>query len=224
MKTKIKMLTTCGLLASALMLVNCSREEDTFDVSQPHKKKALSIYDFSLWSTISLKPYYIGTSGICVPVGNVTPSYLGAQQKSGISASAFYFYGCFKGGKNAYSGASEAAVFVCDNVTTWNGNEMGFLITLNDNVLKAYLQGGGNYIYKVIGNNDNGYHSFKCVAKSNDPRTVDFYVDDVYKCTLTNPKGSYYKRNFYMVGTTHWEGGSSNPTGQQIEMYNMNIW
>ncbi len=50
--------------------------------------------------------------------------------------------------------------FTCDNVSSWNGNEMGFVRTLNDNVLKAYLQGGGQYIYTTVGGS--GMHAYKC--------------------------------------------------------------
>ncbi|MBD1363229.1 hypothetical protein IDJ77_05335 [Mucilaginibacter sp. ZT4R22] len=49
------------------------------------------------------------------------------------------------------------------------------------------------------------------------------YVDGVYNCTLTNNSGSYYNKFYYFVGTNHWYGGT-NPTGQQIEMYNMTTY
>ncbi len=100
---------------------------------------------------------------------------------------------------------------------------MGFVKTLNDNSLKAYLQGGGNYITRVVLNNDNGYHTFKCQARSGNQSMVDFYVDGNYVCTLTNNSGHYYGNWFYMVGTNHWYGGSDN-SGQQIEMYNMTTY
>lgn len=92
--------------------------------------------------------------------------------------------------------------------------------TLENNVLKAYLQGGGQYVVSVISTGDNGYHTFKCQARSTNTHMVDFYVDGAYKCTITNNSGSYYGNHFYFVGTNHWYGGGSN-TGQQIEMYNM---
>ena len=74
------------------------------------------------------------------------------------------FYGCFKGGSNAPSSANEMAVFLCDNVTSWNGQEMGFVETLSDHTLKGYVQGGGNYYYQSISTGDDGYHTFSCNA------------------------------------------------------------
>lgn len=176
---------------------------------------------FSLWGTCNGAPYNItGSNGICVPVGNCSTDIDAAQQNGGQTATGLQFYGCFKGGSNAYSSASEQAVFLADNVSQWNGNEMGFVKTLNDNSLKGYLQGGGQYIYQTVSTNDNGYHTFKCQAKSSNHHQVDFYVDGNYKFTLTNNSGSYYNNWFYFVGTNHWYGGS-NPSGQQIEMYSM---
>ncbi|TWV90006.1 hypothetical protein [Chitinophaga pinensis] len=184
-------------------------------------RAALPQNAFNLWGTCNGHPYLIsGTNGICVPVGNCSTDINAAQQNGGQNATGLQFYGCFKGGSSANSSASEQAVFVCDNVTQWNGNEMGFVKTLNDNVLKGYLQGGGQYIYQTISVNDNGYHTFKCQAKSNNTHQVDFYVDGTYKFTLTNNSGNYYNNWYYFVGTNHWYGGN-NPTGQQIEMYNM---
>ncbi|RAJ02363.1 hypothetical protein LX64_03375 [Chitinophaga skermanii] len=191
------------------------------DGAQTVARAALGQSNFNLWKTCNGTPYNItGTNGICIPVGNCSTDINAAQQNGGQTATGLQFYGCFKGGSNAYSSASEQAVFVCDNVSSWTGNEMGFVKTLNDNVLKGYLQGGGQYIYQTISVNDNGYHTFKCQAKSTNTHQVDFYVDGVYKFTLTNNSGSYYGNWFYFVGTNHWYGGS-NPTGQQIEMYSM---
>jgi hypothetical protein len=215
------------LTASVLLTSGCNNEKDSA-VTAPQGNKAASLSktlgtgDFSLWSTCGTMPY-IGSGGVIIPVGNCSTSINAAQQSSGQTAEAFYFSGCFKGGSNANSSASEQAVFVCDDITNWTGNEMGFVKTLNDNTLKAYLQGGGQYIYRTISTNDNGYHSYKCNAQSGNSHKVDFYVDEVYQFTLTNNSGYYYDRYYYMVGTNHWYGGST-PTGQQIEMYNMNIW
>ncbi len=180
---------------------------------------------FSLWGTCNGKPYDIsGTNGICVPVGNCSTDIDAAQQSSGQNASGFQFNGCFKGGTAANSSASEEAVFMADNVTQWNGDEFGFVKTLNDNVLKVYLQGGGQYVYHAISTGDNGYHTFKAqVRSSSAPSTVDFYVDGNYVYTLTNSSGHYWENYDYMVETNHWYGGGSN-TGQQIEMYNMTTY
>jgi hypothetical protein len=225
-----RLFTILGMLvlfSAAILYYGCSDEKQA-NISAPESgpmaslSKTLGTGDFNFWSTCGAMPY-IHSDGIVVPVGNCSTSINAAQQKTGQTAQAFYFYGCFKGGSSAYSSASEEAVFVCDNVTEWNGNEMGFVKTLNDNTLKAYLQGGGQYIYRTISVNDNGYHAFKCAAQPGDTHKVDFYVDEVYQFTLTNNSGYYYNRWYYFVGTNHWYGGT-NPTGQQIEMYNMNIW
>ncbi|GEP91794.1 hypothetical protein CTE07_34390 [Chitinophaga terrae (ex Kim and Jung 2007)] len=210
------------LAFSLCVAVGCKKDvaaDGGKEKSQP--RAALPQSAFNLWSTCNGHPYLIsGSNGICVPVGNCSTDIDAAQQNGGQNATGLQFYGCFKGGSNAYSSASEQAVFVCDNITQWNGNEMGFVKTLNDNVLKGYLQGGGQYIYQTISVNDNGYHTFKCQARSTNTHQVDFYVDGTYKFTLTNNSGTYYNNWYYFVGTNHWYGGSD-PTGQQIEMYNM---
>jgi hypothetical protein len=193
------------------------------DLSKSKQLASLGQSAFSLWGTCNGSPYDIsGTNGICVPLGNCSTDIDAAQQNGGQSATGFQFNGCFKGGTSASSSASEEAVFMADNVSQWNGDEMGFVKTLNDNALKAYLQGGGQYITQVLSVGDNGYHTFKAQARSNNTQ-VDFYVDGTYKCTLTNNSGHYYGNWYYMVGTNHWYGGSSN-TGQQIEMYNMTTY
>ncbi|RYY08048.1 MAG: hypothetical protein EOP43_01280 [Sphingobacteriaceae bacterium] len=192
-------------------------------------RAAVSQSGFNLWSNC-LQPYNIsGSNGICVPLGSCNAQNNAAQQKTGQTATGLQFNGSFKGGTNANSGASEEAVFLCDNVSTWQGNEMGFVKTLDNNDLKAYIQHGiGNgqveYKYQVLLSNDNGYHTFKCQARSANHNMVDFYIDGNYKCTLSSTQGgNYYGNYFYFVGTNHWYGGSD-PTGQQIEMYNMTTY
>jgi hypothetical protein len=221
----MKKITIALLALAACAAVSCKKDvaaDGGNGKTQP--RAALPQSAFSLWGTCNGSPYLIsGTNGICVPVGNCSTDIDAAQQNGGQSATGLQFNGCFKGGSNAYSSASEQAVFLCDNVSQWNGNEMGFVKTLNDNVLKGYLQGGGQYIYQTISVNDNGYHTFKCQARSSNTHQVDFYVDGNYKFTLTNNSGSYYGNWYYFVGTNHWYGGS-NPAGQQIEMYNMTTY
>lgn len=183
-------------------------------------RAAIGQSSFNLWATCNGHPYLItGSNGICIPLGNCSSDNDAAQQSGGQNATGFQFYGCFKGGTAASSSASEEAVFMCDNVTQWNGDEMGFVKTLSDNALKAYVQGGGQYLTRVISLNDNGYHTFKAQASSNNTQ-VDFYIDGAYNCSLTNNSGHYFNNWYYMVGTNHWYGGSDN-SGQQIEMYNM---
>ena len=178
---------------------------------------------FSLWGSANEKPWWVNSSGIAVPVGGseVNPNYVGAQSTYTINLTGMQFYGCFKGGTTAPNSSNEMAVFVTDDVTNWTGHEMGFIKTLNDNSLKGYLQGGGNYIYRVISTGDNGYHTFKTQCESGNHSAVDFYVDGVYKFTLTNPGSYYYAYNAYWVGTTHRLNSGWNSSGEQIEMYSM---
>jgi hypothetical protein len=211
---------------AACLLSACTKNlaSDTGTTKQTTARAAVPQNAFSLWGTCNGNPYYIsGTDGVCVPLGNCSTDIDAAQQNGGQAATGFQFTGCFKGGTSANSSASEEAVFLADNVSQWNGNEMGFVKTLNDNALKAYVQGGGNYYTYLISVGDNGYHTFKCQARSSNHSMVDFYVDGTYKCTLTNSAGSYWGNWFYMVGTNHWYGGSSN-AGQQIEMYDMTTY
>jgi len=226
-----KQLTTLAIGSALLLLTfGCTKDAankpaaNTVDLSSKNLKgsfASLGQGNFNLWGTCNGHPYNItGTNGICVPLGNCATDIDAAQQSSGQSATGMQFNGCFKGGTAANSGAREEAVFLADNVSQWNGNEMGFVKTLENNTLKAYLQGGGQYVVSVISTGDNGYHTFKCQARSTNVHMVDFYVDGAYKCTITNNSGSYYGNYFYFVGTNHWYGGGSN-TGQQIEMYNM---
>lgn len=229
MRTKNYLIAASAIVISASVIFGCTKDENKPSNSTSVTKTALTTAPrgalgqsaFNLWGTCNGHPYNIsGTNGIAIPVGNCSTDIDAAQQSSGQTANGMQFYGAFKGGTSASSSASEQAVFIADNVTEWNGDEMGFVKTLNDNSLKGYVQGGGQYITQVISNGDNGYHTFKCQAQSGNTHKVDFYVDGVYKFTLTNNSGHYYNNFDYFVGTNHWYGGSSN-TGQQIEMYNM---
>lgn len=194
------------------------------DALAPLTASAIGQGAFSLWGTCSTNPYLIsGSNGICVPAGGsgCGSSYLGAQQSTGQNATGLQFYGCFKGGSNAPDGSNEMAVFLCNNVTSWDGDEMGFIKTLNDNTLKVYVQGNGNYNYHAISTADNGYHTFKCQVESGDHSKVDFYVDGSYVWTLQNPGVNYWSDWYYFVGTTHRTSDGWSSTGQQVEMYDM---
>lgn len=181
----------------------------------------------SLWGNCSPIPYVTNSTGICVPVGGTAciVNFLGAQERFCQAATGFEFYGSFTGGINAPSSAEEMAVFVADDVVNWTGHEMGFVKTLNDNALKAYLQGNGRYLYFVISTGDNGYHSFRAQCRSpSQSDTVDYYVDGAKVGTLTNPGGSYWGNCFYFVGTTHRNYSGWSSAGQQIEMYRMTVF
>ena len=182
---------------------------------------------FNLWGSCDPSAYDIsGTNGICVPVGSTdcAPNDQAAQQSSGQVCVGMTFTGCFKGGSNAPSSANEMAIFLADNVTSWNGQEMGFVETLSDHTLKGYIQGGGNYYYQTISTGDNGYHTFTCEAESGDHTKVDFYVDGTFKFTLQNSGNNYYGNYYYWVGTTHRITDNWSSTGQQIEMYSMSVF
>jgi len=229
MKTKNYAILACAIVMSVGVMIGCTKNEnkpktEATNAAVPTAPRgALGQSAFNLWTTCGSAPYLIsGTNGICVPVGNCSSSVDAAQESNGQNATGFQFYGCFKGGTSATAYAEES-VFLCDNDTQWNGDEMGFVKTLTDNTLKAYLQGGGNYITQVISTGDNGYHTFKVQAESGNVHAVDFYIDGTYKFTMTNNSGHYYNNFDYFVGTNHWAGGS-NPTGQQIEMYNMTTY
>ena len=207
------------------------KEQSTVSATATSSKNTLKTVlangAFSLWGTCSTQPYFIGSTGICVPVGGTecSANYLAAQQNGGQTVGGFQFYGCFKGGSNAPSGSNEMSVFCCDNVSTWTGREFGFTKTLNDNALKAYLQSpGGVFIYKTLLTNDNGYHTFKAQCQSGDHSKVDFYIDGTYKLTLQNAGQSYWYNWDYFVGTTHRTSSSWSSAGQQIEMYSINVW
>jgi hypothetical protein len=113
------------------------------------------------------------------------------------------------------------AVFICDNVTTWTGREMGFVKTLNDNTLKAYLQSPGQYIWRVISSGNTGFHTYKCQVNPTYNDRVDFYVDNVYQFTLQNPGVNYRNQWYYFVGTTIRRDAGWNSTGQSIDMFSM---
>jgi len=179
--------------------------------------------NFNMWWTCSTLPYLIGSTGMCVPVGGseCNSNFIAGQEKYSQTANGMQFYGCFKGAANAPDGSNEEAVFVADDVVHWTGHEMGFVKTLHDNVLKAYLQGNGKTVFGVISSNDNGYHTYKCYVDPNDHTTVNYTVDGVWKLSLHNGTENYWSRSYCFVGNTHRTSTGWNATGQQIEMYDM---
>jgi hypothetical protein len=227
-KTTLQSLYACLMVLATLFITSCANdiEENSSSAAKTTPRAAIGSGSFSLWQSCTTKPYLYST-GIIVPVGGTecSTNYVGAQQNGGQYASGMSFYGAFKGGSNAPNGSNEMAVFICDNVSTWTGREMGFVKTLNDNALKAYLQSpGGVYIYRTISVGDNGFHTYKCQVNSGDNTKVDFYVDNVYKFTLQNPGVSYKNLWYYFVGTTHRNSGGWSSSGQQVDMYNMTTY
>jgi hypothetical protein len=219
-------ITYLVILAFTFMFTGCADNVDVSDANKRStmKRAAIPQSSFTLWQTCTTKPYYIaGTNGIAVLVGGneCTSNYLAAQQNTGQTTNGMQFYGAFKGGSNAPNGTNEIAAFIADDVNTWHGHEMGFVKTLNDNALKAYLQAPNvPTVFGLISINDNGYHTYKCQVSYTDHRNVDFYVDGVYKLTLQNSNVDYWNHWNYMVGTTH-KTSIWNSTGQQLEMYDM---
>ena len=241
MKTKIKTVAAIGVVVIAVCTyLGCTKDASKstgsnttsgtpITLKTPVSRASLGQSAFTLWGTCSDVPYDIsGSNGIAIPVGGTefSSNDLAAQQPNGNGqdATGLQFYGCFKGGSSAPSSSNEMAVFVTDDVTNWVGHEMGFVETLNDHTLKAYLQGNGNYITEVLTSNDNGYHTFKCQCESGDHSKVDFYLDGTYKFTMQNSGSSYWDNYDYFVGTTHRTSSSWSSTGQQIEMYNMTTY
>jgi hypothetical protein len=233
---KIKFLAVLTIVVAMFSFVSCSNDESSLaandqsssgDIAQDSTaaalKASISISSFNFWTTCGTYPYISGSNIIVPLTSSCSTEYDAAQQNYGQSAYAMSFDGNFYGGSGANSSTSEMAVFVCDDVTNWTGNEMGFVKTLNDNVLKAYIQGGGAYIYTTISSGNTGSHNYKCIAKSGNTHQVDFYVDNVYKFTLTNNSGYYYNRYYYFVGTNHWTGGSGQGS-YKITMSSICVW
>jgi hypothetical protein len=212
-----------ALTLSAFTFMGCvediSGEKDSMSTTP---RAVVPASAFNLWGTCSTQPY-VYSNGVIVPVGSTqcNPNYVGAQQNGGQYASGLSFYGAFKGGSNAPNGSNEMAVFICDNVTTWTGREMGFVKTLNDNTLKAYLQSPGQYIWRVISSGNTGFHTYKCQVNPTYNDRVDFYVDNVYQFTLQNPGVNYRNQWYYFVGTTIRRDAGWNSTGQSIDMFSM---
>ena len=182
--------------------------------------------NFWFWQSCQTKASAVGNTGLVVPEGGTecSSNYVAAQQNGGQSATGLSFYGKFTGSSTAPDGSNEIAVFIADDVNGWVGHEMGFLKTLNDNVLKAYLQGGGKYIYATISTGNTGFHTYKAQCQSSDHSKVDYYVDNVYKMTLQNPGQNYWSNWYYFVGTTHRTSGGWSSSGDQVEFYNMTTY
>lgn len=220
MKKLLRTLTIGRILMLACLIgfSNCIQDDEVVP-SDTTPRTSIGTGGFSLWTTCGSNAYVSG-SNIVVPIGTgCGTKYNAAQAINSIYGSNWACNANIAGGSGAWSGASEQAIFTCDNVSSWDGNEMGFVRTLNDNVLKAYLQGGGQYIYSVVGGT--GWHEYKCSASG--LRKVDFYIDNVYRTSLTNNSGVYQNRNYYFVATNHYHGGG-NPANWNITFNAANVW
>jgi hypothetical protein len=205
------------LMLAVIICCSCIQDEDLKPKSETTPRTTIGTGGFSLWTTCGSNAYVSG-SNIVVPIGTGCGTKVNAAQaKNSIYASNWYCNASINGGSGAYSGASEMAIFTCDNVTQWNGNEMGFVRTLSDGVLKAYLQGGGQYIYTTVSSGS----SYKCSATA--AHKVDFYVNEGYRTSLTNNSGNYQNRNYYFVATNHYYGGG-NPANWAITFNSANVW
>ena len=216
-KQPVKLTLSCLSLMAILSCTSCIQDEDFAPKSETTPRTTIGTGGFSLWTTCGSNAYVSGNN-IVVPIGTGCSNKVNAAQaKNSIYGSNWYCNGSINGGSGAYSSASEMAIFTCDNVSSWNGNEMGFVRTLNDNVLKAYLQGGGAYIYTAV----SAGSSYKCSATS--AHKVDFYVNEGYRTSLTNNVGNYQNRNYYFVATNHYYGGG-NPANWAITFNSANVW
>lgn len=150
-----------------------------------------------------------------IPVASYIPSGCGSDNdvgantnveyalKSGFSADAIW-----NGTNVAPSSKEEMALFVTNNIISWNGQEYGFVETNNDNTLKGYVQDGQKnyYAYVVLGKTDGLKHNYKVtVTKNNNIYTFNWYIDGVIKGTLKymNPTQDYANLKYALVGTTH---------------------
>lgn len=216
MKNNVKSFVSLGFALAFTVLFSCS-EENVAPASTATPRTSIGTSGFSLWTTCGSNAYVSG-SNIIVPIGTGCGSKVNAAQaKSSIYGSNWACNGSINGGSGASSSASEMAIFTCDNVTQWNGNEMGFVRTLSDGALKAYAQGGGQYIYTGVPAGS----SYKCSAYS--AHTVTYYVNNSQVAQLTNNSGNYQNRNYYFVATNHYYGGG-NPANWQITFNAANVW
>jgi hypothetical protein len=205
------------VMVAIVFCFSCMPDEELVSNSDTTPRTSIGTGGFSLWTTCGSNAYVSG-SNIVVPIGTGCSNKVNAAQaKTAIYGSNWYCNANIAGGSGASSSASEMAIFTCDNVSSWNGNEMGFVRTLNDGVLKAYLQGGGAYIYTNV----SAGSSYKCSATS--LRKVDFYVNESYRTSLTNNVGAYQNRNYYFVATNHYYGGG-NPASWAITFNSANVW
>src|SRR3954467_14960529 len=128
MKKTIK--KTMILLAAAAVCFSCNEDNDVTP-SKTAPRTTIGTSGFSLWTTCGSNAYVSG-SNIVVPIGTGCSNKVNAAQaKSSIYGSNWYCNASINGGSGASSSASEMAIFTCDNVTQWNGNEMGFVRTLS---------------------------------------------------------------------------------------------
>lgn len=209
------------LAVSAAMLVTALAS------TTAHASTSLGDGDFYFWNSCSPAGYDV-SGGVVVPegTGSCVPDYVAAQESFSQDASGFSFYGAMIGGSGAGSSSDQEAVFLADNVSSFTGHEMGFIKTLNNNELQAYLQGpNGVFTYADIDSGDNNMHTFKAQVNSSNSDQVDFYLDGTYKCSL-NDGESYNELKYTYVITTHrLDGGSWNDKGgEQIEAYDMTVY
>lgn len=193
-----------------------------------HASTTLSNSVFNLWETCSPNAYDYSSTGLILPVGSCDPDYVGAVEQYSQVATGFSFSGAFYEVNGSPSSADQEAVFLCDNDSSFQGHEFGFVKTLNNGVLQAYMQdppgGNGHYWTVPISTGDNGTHTFaaKCAASyGGSAEQIDYYVDGNYVTSIVNPHGeSYESLNYYYVATTQNTSGGFSPGGDQLEIWN----
>ena len=101
----------------------------------------------------------------------------------------------------------EIAIFVASNITTFKGQEFGFRISLEDNVIYGFLQDSwGNYKHLKLMDNDGKKHMFEVItthAEGNDH--FKWIIDgiELREYEDLNSKVSFSKFNYYIIATTH---------------------
>jgi hypothetical protein len=171
---------------------------------------------------------YISGTAIVSPIGSAcAPLFTGATQKYSQSAAGFSFYGAFVGGNTAPDAYNEEAVFMADNISSWNGHEIGFVKKLNDNNLYGYIQSGARGVYKLLylTSGNTGSHTYKVLIPSGNHSQVDFYIDGAYKGSLNSGTGeNYYYINYWVAGTSHRVQSGWSSSGENVWFSSVNTY
>jgi len=175
-----------AIIATTVIYWSCSKEKVD---PMPASLKA-----WSLWQNCGAAPS-VGWCPVAEPSG-CCKNFKGVQSTHTRTVSGFSCSASLIGGPGAGSSADEIAVFITNNISSWNGLEMGLVKTLNDGSLKAYIQGGGRYLYAVIGNTNGG--SINCSVSSSNHSQVN-----INGKVLTNSGQNYYNQPYHFVATTH---------------------
>jgi hypothetical protein len=171
--------TLLWAFAVTFLLSNCVDDAQVQNKNITVPRAVLGTSAFNLYGNCGVNAYISGTA-IVSPVGAAcAPLFTGATEKYSQSASGFSFYGDFVGGSNAPDAYNEEAIFMADNISSWNGHEIGFVKKLNDNNLYGYIQSGGRGVYKLLylTSGNTGAHTYKVLIPSGNHSQADYYID-----------------------------------------------